>query len=159
MAMDVPSVGDILLLSQLAWKIGRTFASGRPGAPAEFLEVETRLDGFAKALKLFAEALFADGDPGVLTLADKETKSGVAMILSSCQKTVSDLDSLLDQYQVIKKQRMPGGFAIDRSWSELVLASYKTMMWTAAGGSIQQLRDMLHMHAATITLVTQAVQR
>lgn len=155
----VPSIGDILMLSQLAWKIGRAFTAGRKGAPAEFLEVEAEINGLAKALKLLAETLFADADDSILSKADKDTRVGVATILLSCQKTVNDLDSLMDQYQVIKKHRTSGGFAIERSWSDLVIASYKTMMWTTEGGNIEALRNMLHMHTSTITLTMQALQR
>ncbi|KAF2181890.1 hypothetical protein K469DRAFT_671176 [Zopfia rhizophila CBS 207.26] len=154
----IPSIGDILMLSQLAWKIGRAFTAGRKGAPVEFLEVETEINRLAKALKLLAETLFADADNKVLSQTDKETQVGVATILLSCQRTVNDLDSLIDQYQVIKKQRTPGGFAIDRSWSDLVLHSYKTMMWTTEGGNIQNLRNILQVHTSTITLVMQALQ-
>ena len=147
------------MLSQLAWKVGRAFTAGRNGAPAEFLEVETEINGLAKALKLLAETLFVDADDSVLQKADKETQDGVATILTSCQRTVKDLDSLIDQYQVIKKHRNVGGFAIERSWSDLVLSSYKTMMWTTEGGNIQNLRNMLQMHSSTITLTMQALQR
>ncbi|KAF2474289.1 uncharacterized protein BDR25DRAFT_256055 [Lindgomyces ingoldianus] len=154
----LPSIGDILMLSQLAWKIGRAFTAGRKGAPTEFLEVETEINGLAKALKLLAETLFADLDESLLEKADKETQAGVATIVLSCQRTVNDLDSLMDQYQVIKKHRTVGGFAIERTWSDLVLASYKTMMWTTEGGNIQNLRNMLRMHTSSIALTMQAMQ-
>jgi hypothetical protein len=157
----IPSIGDILMLSQVAWKIGRAFTAGRKGAPPEFLEVEMEINGLAKALKLLAEAMFADSDDLLSKQADEETKHGVATILTSCQRTVNDLDSLVDQYQVTKKHRTTGGFAIERSWSDLVLTQYKTMLWTTEGegGNIKNLQDMLHMHTSTITLITQALQR
>lgn len=158
-AAAIPSIGDILMLSQLAWKIGRAFTAGRKGAPPEFLEVETEVNGLAKSLKFLAETLFADLDDGILKQADQETLDGVATILSSCRQTINDLESLMDRYQVIKKHRTPGGFAIERSWSDRVLAEYKTMMWTTEGGDIQSLRHMLHMHTSTIILTAQALQR
>ncbi|KAF2795649.1 hypothetical protein K505DRAFT_239398 [Melanomma pulvis-pyrius CBS 109.77] len=154
----IPSIGDILMLSQLAWKIGRAFTAGRKGAPPEFLEVETEVNGLAKSLKFLAETLFADLDDGILKQADQETLDGVATILSSCRQTVHDLESLIDRYQVIKKHRTPGGFAIERSWSDRVLVEYKTIMWTTEGGDIQSLRHTLHMHTTTIILTAQALQ-
>ncbi|KAF2736975.1 hypothetical protein EJ04DRAFT_510694 [Polyplosphaeria fusca] len=154
----IPSVGDILLLSQLAWKIGRAFTAGRTGAPPEFLDVETEINGLAKALKLLAEALFNEADEGLLQQANPQTQRGVGAILTSCQRSVHDLDSLMDQYQVIKKHRTPGGFAIERSWSHLVLAQYQSMTWTAEEGTIRDLRDMLRMHTSTLTLTMQAIQ-
>lgn len=155
----IPSIGDILMLSQLAWKIGRAFTAGRNNAPGEFLEVETEINGLAKALKLLAEAMFADSDDSLVKQADPETRNGVGAALTSCQRTVKELDSLMDQYQVIKKHRTAGGFAIERSWSSLVLAEYQTMTWTTDGGNIESLRDVLQMHKSTVTLTMQALQR
>jgi hypothetical protein len=157
--IPIPSIGDILMLSQLAWKIGRAFTAGRKGAPSEFLEVEAEVNALAKALKLLAETLFADAEDSLLEKADQDTQHSVAIILTSCQHTVSDLDSLMDRYQVIKKHRTAGGFAIERSWSDLVLTQYKAMMWTAEGGNIGNLRSKLQMHRSTITLTMQALQR
>ncbi|KAK7710925.1 hypothetical protein SLS57_008241 [Botryosphaeria dothidea] len=162
------NIGDILMLSQLAWKIGRAFTAGRKGAPAEFVEVESEVNGLAKALKLLAETLFADhascdggdvkGGSGILAQASAETRNGVEVILQSCQTTLKDLESLVEQYQVIRKHRTSGGFSIERSWSDLVLSSYKKMLWTTEGGNIQALRNMLHMHTSTISLTMQALQ-
>lgn len=147
------------MLSQLAWKVGRAFTAGRKGAPPEFLAVESEVNRLAKALKLLAETMFADTDDSLLDRADRNTRHGVNTIIAACQRTVNDLDSLMDQYQVIKKNRTAGGFAIERSWSNLVLTQYKSMMWTTEGGNIQSLRNKLHMHTTTITLTTQALQR
>ncbi|KAL0262240.1 hypothetical protein SLS55_003679 [Diplodia seriata] len=188
------NIGDILMLSQLAWKIGRAFTAGRKSAPAEFLEVETEVSGLAKALKMLAETLFADNSGesagagcadrrlsenaeerlgrevggtgegigeegcGMLARASAETRGGVEVILESCRQTLRDLESLVEQYQVIRKHRTSGGFSIERSWSDLVLSAYKKMLWTAEGGNIQALRNMLHMHTSTITLTMQALQ-
>jgi hypothetical protein len=157
--MAVPSIGDILILSQTAWRVGRAFTAGRKNAPAEFREVESEINGLAKALKLLAEAIFADSDHGLLQQADQEIQDGLSAVLTSCQQTVQDLDSLMDQYQVVKKTRTQGGFAVERSWSDLVINQYQTMMWTTEGGNIQHLRHSLKMHTSSMSLIQQALQR
>lgn len=157
--MTVPSIGDILLLSQVAWKISRAFSAGRKNAPTEFQEVETEIGGLAKTLKHLAEAIHADADQGILQEVEEEVQHGFGRILFSCQRTVNDLDSLIDQYQVIKKHRTVGGFAIERTWSDLVLAEFKTIIWTTEGGNIQNLKNLLQMHTSSITLVIHALQR
>jgi hypothetical protein len=157
--MTVPSIGDILMLSQKAWKIGRAFHACQKDAPAELHYVETDIGGLAKALKRLAETLHAESEGELLQSADQETKDGISAILRSCQQTVNDLDSLIDQYQVIKKHRTVGGFAIERSWSDLVLASYKTMIWTTEGGNLANLRDVLQTHTSFITILVKALQR
>jgi hypothetical protein len=156
--MPVPNTGDILTLSQIAWKTGRAFAAGRTGAPAEFAEVEAEISSLAKKLKGLAETLHAN-DRDALQNLERDVQMGINTILHSCQRTVHDLDSLVDQYQVIKKHRTVGGFAIERTWSDLVLTEYKTTIWTTEGGDIEDLKSMLRMHASSISLLSQALQR
>ncbi|KAI9694238.1 MAG: hypothetical protein M1820_009096 [Bogoriella megaspora] len=154
---NIPSIGDILMLSQTAWKVGRAFATGRRSSPVEFKEIEQELNALSKALKTFAETLFAEDD-NILAQADQRTKNGVATILLSCQQTLQDLESLVEQYQVIRRTETSRGYTVDRSWSELVLTNFGKMMWTTEGGNIQALKTMLHMHTSTISITVQALQ-
>ena len=157
--MTVPNIGDILVLSQKAWKIGRTFSACQKNAPVELQYVETEIGSLAKSLASLAETLHAESVRQLLQDTDQEIKDGVGTILRSCQRTVDDLDSLIDQYQVIKKHRTVGGFAIERSWSDLVLASYRTMIWTPEGGNLADLKEMLQTHTNSIDELTEALQR
>lgn len=157
--MTVPNVGDILMLSQVAWRTGRAFTAGRKDAPPDFQNVETDISSVAHALKHLAETLHANVETSLVSKSDQKTQDGVAIIVSSCQRTIHDLDSLVDRYQVIRKHRTPGGFAIERSWSDLVLAQYKTIIWTTEGGSLHDLGSLLQMHTKSIRLLAEAVQR
>ncbi|CAK3834633.1 Hypothetical predicted protein [Lecanosticta acicola] len=150
------SVGDILMLSQTAWKIGRAFTHGKRSAPPEFAEVERKANGLSEALKLLAETLHSD--VSVLSRADDETKAAVRTILQSAHHTLDDLDSFVDRCQVIKKKGTNGGFVVERSWSEAVVANFKTLQWTTDGGDIVDLRNMLQMHSDTIKLTMHALQ-
>ena len=156
MAFQPLSVGDILMLSQTAWKIGRAFTHGKKSAPAEFSEVEREAQGLSEALKLVAETLHEDGS--VLSHADSDTTAAVSTILQSAHKTLDDLDSFVDRYQVIRKKETNGGFVVERSWSEVVVANYKTFKWTTEGGDITALRNILQMHSNSINLTMQALQ-
>lgn len=156
MALQPLSVGDILMMSQTAWKIGRAFQHGKKSAPSEFREFESEANGLSEALKLVAETLYSDCS--ILSKADPETRAAVGMILESAQRTLEDLESFVERYQVIKKKETGSGFAVERSWSEAVMANYKTLKWTPEGGDITELRNMLQMHTNTINLVMQALQ-
>ena len=138
------------MLSQTAWRIGRAFTQGKKSAPAEFAEVEREADGLSEALQLVAETLNSDGS--ILDKAEDTTKSAVTTILDSAQRTLSDLESFVARYRIIKPQTG------ERSWSDLVLTNYKTLKWTTEGGDITALRDMLNMHTSTINLTMQALQ-
>lgn len=157
--MTVPTIGDILMLSQLSWKIGRAFVAGQKSAPVEFQEIETGIHSLAKQLKQFAEALHTEAETGLIKNASKHVQHGIGVVLDFCKRTVNNLDSLVDHSQVIKKHRTVGGFAIERSWSDLVLAEYATMIWTTEGGDLHSLRDLLQMHTSSVMLLTQALQR
>lgn len=103
--------------------------------------------------------VFLDTDGSLLSKAEPETKAAVSTILESARKTLSDLESFVERYQVIKKTKTNnGGFVVERSWSEVVLANYRTFKWTTEGGDITELRNMLHMHTNTINLTMQALQ-
>jgi hypothetical protein len=102
------------------------------------------------ALQLVAETLNSDGS--ILDKAEDTTKAAVTTILDSAQRTLSDLESFVARYRIIKLQTG------ERAWSELVLTNYKTLKWTTEGGDITALRDMLNMHTSTINLTMQALQ-
>lgn len=156
--MTVPSIGDILMLSQKAWKIGSAFAACQKQALSDLSCIEVEIGGLAKALTLLAETLYAECESDLLQSADQQTRAGFAAIIGSCKRVVDDLDSLIDEYQVIKKHRTVGGFAIERAWSDLVLAEYKTIPWTTEGGDLDNLRDLLQVHKNSITVLVQALQ-
>ncbi|KAJ4366968.1 hypothetical protein N0V83_007498 [Neocucurbitaria cava] len=81
--MTVPNIGNILMVSQVAWKIGRAFSAGRKDAPLEFQDVEAEIGGLAKALKLLAETLHAESEQNLFQSADREIQDGIGTILSS----------------------------------------------------------------------------
>ncbi|KAK5133177.1 hypothetical protein LTR08_008113 [Meristemomyces frigidus] len=156
MALQLLSVGDVIMLSQTAWKIGRAFTQGRKSAPSEFSEVENEANGLSDALKLVAETLFTNDS--LLSRAEPETRAAISTILESARKTLDDLESFVERYQVINKKGVNGGFVVEKTWSEVVMANYKTFKWTTEGGNITDLRNMLQMHTNTINLVMQALQ-
>jgi hypothetical protein len=126
MAFQPLSVGDILMLSQTAWKIGRAFSKGAKSAPAEFREVESEANGLSEALKLTAEALHEDGS--ILSRAEPETRVAINAILESAGRTLGDLESFIDRYQVIKKRETNGGFVVEKNFSDVVLANCKSTL-------------------------------
>jgi len=108
------------------------------------------------ALKITAETLHEDGS--ILSRAEPETRSAVNSILESAARTLGDMESFVDRYQVVRKRETSGGFVVEKSWSEVILANYKTFKWTTEGGNLTDLRNMLQMHTNTLQLTMQAMQ-
>ncbi|KAL9119351.1 MAG: hypothetical protein Q9187_004100 [Circinaria calcarea] len=160
MPFPTPSVGDIIMLSQLAWKIGCAFTAGRAGAPAEFQEVENELKSLTTAITLLAEHLDRD-DPegGILAQADQRTKEGVDTIIGCCRQTLESLEAFVDQYQEIRRSDGSNGLASQRTWKSILIKNWKKIMWTTEGGGLQSLRSMLAIHISSIVLALQALQR
>ncbi|KIW09091.1 uncharacterized protein PV09_00036 [Verruconis gallopava] len=146
-------IGDCLMLSQKAWKCSRSF-TGPKSTPPEFKEIEHELARLAKSLKLLAECMFAEKAESLLAAAGDGTKKGISLILDYCKYTLTNLESLIEQYQNQDSE----GFSVQKTWSDLVLANYKQFMWTVDGGSIFILRDLLHMHVSTTAIVRQALE-
>jgi hypothetical protein len=156
--MTIPSIGDVLMLSQTSWKIGRNFASDRNPAP-EFVEIATELNRLTKALKRLAESLFEDGTESFVSGVDQHSQDGIAVVLLSCRRTLDDLESLTDQYQIVKRTKTAGGYTVERSWSDLILSNINGMIWTAEGHSILILKEIIAMHSVTVAMVKSVLDR
>ncbi|KAH7087574.1 hypothetical protein FB567DRAFT_495516 [Paraphoma chrysanthemicola] len=154
--MTVPKTGDVLSLSRIASKIGRAFATGRKDVPNEFQEVATEVSGVTKALTELAEVLQSRPDDCTWQEVGEDIQHGICTIFSSCKRAIDHLDSLVDQYQTIRKHRTIGGFAIERSWSDLVLTQHDTMVWTSEGGDLSSLKSLWRMHSSALSILVQA---
>jgi hypothetical protein len=134
----IPSIGDVLLLSQLAWRIGFAFTASRPSAPPEFHDIEAELKTLTKALDLLAEAL--DDDDSVLVRADDKVRAGVNKALLNCQQSLEDLNAFVARYQEVKKPESEvgtRGIQGVKTWKVLLLKSWRSVWWTTEGGDIQ----------------------
>lgn len=138
------------MLSQTAWRVGRAFTPGKKIVPVEFAEVEREAERLSEALRIVAETLSSNSS--ILDNAEDTTRSAVSTILDSAQRTLDDLESFVARYRTTK----PGSG--ERSWSDLVITNYKTLKWTAEGGDISALRDLLYVHTNTINITMQALQ-
>lgn len=61
------SIGDVVLITQIAWTLAQAFTKGRKSAPAEFCEVESQLYSLSAALEAFKKAR----DKGDIDTGDK----------------------------------------------------------------------------------------
>ncbi|KAI9779143.1 MAG: hypothetical protein M1839_007678 [Geoglossum umbratile] len=121
----IPSIGDVLLLSQLAWRIGYAFAASRPSAPTQFYDIEIELKTLTKSLDLLAEAL--DDDNSILVHADDRAKAGVNKTLFNCQQSLEDLNAFMARYQELKSPESEvgtRGIQAVKTWKPLLLKNW-----------------------------------
>jgi hypothetical protein len=155
-AGNVVSIGDVLMLSQVAWRISRHFsATHNLGAslPPEFAMIEDELTNFSKSLKHLGESLVSEGIESFIHSADPNVQDNISTILRSCHRILEDLESLTFSYQERLKVQSSRGIQLQRNWRPNVLADYQYMIWTANGGTIRNLEEMLHIHTAVVRML------
>lgn len=92
------SIGDILMLSGLAYSIGKTLTTGRKSAPEEFQEVQNQLFAISNALKLLSAALNKEGPTEVETGIGPEEDEILGRMIENCRSTLQYLDKVIKSY-------------------------------------------------------------
>jgi hypothetical protein len=159
MSNQIPSIGDILLLSQVAWRTARAFTSGRKGSPnavpSEFMLIEMDLNHLSKVLKQLAEYFVLESVDNFVSSSEKVAQDGIGTIIMSCRRTLDGLEAFTSKYQTNAKTKTGerGGFTLERQWNPSLLADYDQPIWGGDERSIINLHDMLRMHAVTVTML------
>jgi hypothetical protein len=156
--MSLPiSVGDAILLSQIAWSIGKAFTSGRKSAPAEFAEIQDLLFTLGEALKALAEDLPSSNhvaqDEKAADKQDEEAQvenALLAQMVMNCQSTLIHLKSIVDKKVVQKDQK---------KWKDEVKKNWKKLMWTKEGGDIIKLKTTLTAHINGLNLALSVINK
>ncbi|CAM1510177.1 Fc.00g005120.m01.CDS01 [Cosmosporella sp. VM-42] len=137
--MSLPvSIGDVFLMSKLAWTLAQTFTTGRKSAPAEFGEVENQLYSLSAALGAIRKV----GEGGVTSMpndqaqypllnreAVQDGESILNKILSNCEETLKHLQHTVEKYGGIVEQTDPGRPLLKR-WSREVIKNWRKIAWT-----------------------------
>ncbi|GFF41900.1 hypothetical protein IFM58399_06425 [Aspergillus lentulus] len=139
------SIGDVLMLSKLAWDISQAFTSGRKSAPAEFQEVQNQLSSLTHALESLKSL------SRVSTGQDNEGPvSSIAPILQNCRFTLEHLDALVKKYMIIENDG--SGDSEKKRWREEIRKNWKKVRWTREGGDLTRLQHNLGVHINSLNL-------
>ncbi|PWW75718.1 hypothetical protein C7212DRAFT_352069 [Tuber magnatum] len=163
-------IGDIVLLSQIAYKVGLAFTSGRKSAPKEFNEVENQLFALSNALDMLGEEVRTSGaNPIASPEGDNEAAESLGAMIANCRTTVEGLKKIVQEYcpalgdegrpvagrtendeETVKLQK--------RKWSKKLKDNWKKVAWTMEDGDLSTLREKLTLHVTAITLVVSTLQ-
>jgi hypothetical protein len=168
MALPSPlSVGDIIVLSQIAYGLARAFSSGHKSAPAEFQEVQNQLYTLGSALGFLAKRptkrLSGSGVSGK-EVAEEEREADeqddiLERMISNCRGTLSHLELLVDKYMEIDPNAKNPAQTSLRRWQQDVKKNWKKIWWTTEGGDLDKLRKDLAMHINGLNLALSAMHR
>lgn len=162
MALPV-SIGDAILLSQIAYNLGNAFSSGRKSAPAEFAEIRDLLFTLSGALKLLARGLpDADSTEGrSISRSDTEQTDEehalLAQIIVNCRSTLSHLQALVEKYTALDTK--PSQKDEDRRWTDEIRENLKKILWTREGGGVAKLKLTLIAHINGLNLAVGAINK
>jgi len=161
------SIGDALLLCKLAFRLGRTFTSGRKSAPAELREVENQLYSLSAALSsLHSSPIAASSHLGNAALA-AELENGqqgstiLAKMLENCAETLSHLESIVEKYASMKNSNHTEASetSLPKRWSKRLVRDFNKIKWTTEGGDLTVLRSQLMVHINSINVVLGVVNK
>jgi len=168
-AMASPvSIGDVIMLSKLAFRLGHAFTSGRKSAPAEFQEVQNQLYSLSKALEfLVTHKTTHSGDDSnscentAATCRQEidQHDEFLGQLIINCRKTLSHLESLVDKYSELTSDCEEPGSIGRKKWRTEMKDNWKRIRWTIEGGNLDELRGNLAVHINSLNLAVSAINK
>ncbi|KAF2970344.1 hypothetical protein GQX73_g3181 [Xylaria multiplex] len=150
------SIGDAILLAQIALRLAQTFTKGRKSAPVEFQEIENELYSLSAALaavknerdsvRLSADQM-APGNNQHIAAEDI-----FAHILQNCRHTLTHLEELVKKYMIVSEQTDPQKPKLER-WSHSLMKNWRKIEWTTEKGDLNTLRSQIMVHINSLNLL------
>jgi hypothetical protein len=166
--MSLPSplsVGDIILLGNLACRVATALSSGSGSAPAEFVEVQTLLLSLKKSFDLLArtiverDGILDEGADGRQNAKESPTEGQpeLTSILNNCREVLCYLESFVEKYSILDPSSKDGEEPKPRTLKDGLRKTWKKVAWTKEGGDIGKLKQTLIAHTNALHLVVAVV--
>ncbi|KAI1347283.1 hypothetical protein F5Y01DRAFT_248592 [Xylaria sp. FL0043] len=155
MAFQV-SIGDAILLSQIAWRLGQTFTKGRKSAPVEFQEIEDELYSLSAALRA-AESERDSVRPSAHDVTAGNNQGAANQdtfehIIRNCRNTLAHLEDIIKKYMIVSEQADSQKPKLQR-WSHLIMKNWRKIEWTTEKGDLNTLRSQIMLHTNSLNLL------
>lgn len=152
------SLGDILVLSGLAYSIGKTLTTGRKLAPEEFQEVQNQLFAISNALRLLSSVLQKDGSTDVESAERPEDDEVLSRMIQNCRSTLQYLEQVLKNYPELRQDSEKGcaDESTRKRWRRDLKENIKKIKWTTEGADLDKLRQNLATHVNALNLAIAA---
>lgn len=157
-------VGDIILISQLSYKLYSTITSGRRDASRELKELEDVLFGLRCALDHLRHVAKEISEAASATAASDshglEMQQSLDQMVQNCAMTLEDLDSATKKYREGTKESEDGVDAVHVNPGQRrmrlkskIQANVTKIRWDLSKDSLRSYRDKLQSHIDNINLV------
>lgn len=136
------SIGDIVMLSKLAFRLAHAFTTGRKSAPAEFQEVQNQLYSLSKALDFFGSHTSRASQNG-FGLDSRAHGDNLGSMIENCRSTLNHLEHLVDKYMVLNgDHNHDPPTSHSKRWRSEFLQNWKKVKWTTEGGDLSKLQHI-----------------
>jgi hypothetical protein len=164
-------VGDIVLVSQLAYKLYGTLSSGRRDADGDFQEVQNALFGLRCALDHLARvrtAVTADNDlpSDAMSAQNEEVQAKFGQIIQGCNDTLQELDAAVERFRDGMNiansggsQESAGGPPTKRlkPLADKLRTNVTRIRWDLSKKDLKCYRDRLQLHADAINILLNTI--
>lgn len=148
-------IGDIVLLSDLAHRLGTTLTSGRKGATAEFQEVQNQLFAIGKALKSVSAIveLPKSLNGGQIVALEDEI---LGQMIKNCGATLKHLEEVLRKYPELRADAEQVEEKARQKWIKEFKDNIKKIKFTTEGTGLDKLRSSLGIHVTALNCAVAA---
>lgn len=166
------SIGDIVLMSQLAYRLYAGVTSGRKSASKDLKELGDALFGLHCALdhlRQTVEVINARASSARLGRNAEQMRRNLDLMIDSCASTLNDLDDATKIYrdveagEALEQDEADSSVPISGSgsrrqrvikrWRQQLRVQWNRVQWEFKGTSIDEYRQKLQAHTAAITIV------
>jgi hypothetical protein len=155
-------IGDAVILSTVALRLGHAFSSGRKSAPSEFSEVQDLLYNLSKALELLGQHAIPPPPADSATMSEATANGGrdksspqddiIAHMLRNCKGVLLHLEKLVDRYMELDSSRKETDRDYRKRWQRGLLQNWKKIQWTTEGGNLNNLKSTLAVYVNGLNL-------
>jgi hypothetical protein len=151
-------IGDILMLSGLAYNLGKTLTADRKAAPNEFHEVQNQLFAIANALKLLSASLENARSSRADSVLVQEEDEILCRMVENCSSTLKHLDEVLKKYPELRldSEKIQADENTRQKWKRELKDNIKKIRWTTEGDGLDKLRHNLATHVNALNLAIAA---
>ncbi|KAI1111590.1 hypothetical protein F5Y14DRAFT_464383 [Nemania sp. NC0429] len=149
------SIGDGILLAQIAWRLAKTFSTGRQSAPAEFQELANELYALSTALTAAENEHNNSRSPtnqAVIDNPNTATQDVFKHIIQNCKQILTHLEDIVNRYMIVSEKTDPEGPKLKR-WRESIARNWKKVEWTTERGDLNTLRSQIVVHINSLNLL------
>lgn len=161
------SIGDAILLSQLAYQLGKTLSIGRKLAPTTHTRAQNQLFALSHALRSIAAEASSDdidgnshdtdedyhvsGNPR--SARNQESTAKLQTMLEHCDEVLERLRALIEKYTSIGQSTDKNYPNRAAKWRAELKNNLKKVKWSMKEGDVEKLQRELAVHIDSLTLV------